>query len=62
MTSPTSDECRRLAEQARQWAEEETDTSARKDLNLIALAWLLLANSHQSFEALKAPLKDEKAG
>src|SRR5262245_50184405 len=37
MTSPTSDECHRMAEEALAWAEEETDTSARKDLRLIAL-------------------------
>jgi len=43
MTSPTSEECRLLAEEARQWAEEEADASARKDLRLIALSWLRLA-------------------
>jgi len=45
-----SDEIRefyRLAEQARQWAEEETDTSAAKDLRLVALSWLRLACMQQ---------------
>jgi len=44
MTSPpTGKECHRMAEEALAWGEEETDTSARKDLRLIALSWLRLA-------------------
>ena len=44
-------ECYRLAEEARQWAEEEADASARKDLRLVALAWLRLARMHEEPEA-----------
>ena len=47
MTSPTSEECRRMAEEARQWAEKEADASARKDLRLVALSWLRLAHIQQ---------------
>jgi hypothetical protein len=45
-------ECYRLSEQARDWAEEATDPSVRRDLLLVEQDWLLLGRSHEFSEAL----------
>ena len=51
MSSP-SEECRRMAEQARQWALDSSGPGMRRDLVLVERGWLLLAQSYESLEDL----------
>ena len=45
-------ECYRLAQQAREWAEQATDPSIRQDLLTVEHSWLLLARSREFSERL----------
>jgi hypothetical protein len=45
-------ECYRLAEEARAWAEQASDSRTRKDLLLVEQGWLMLARSHEFSESL----------
>ena len=45
-------ECYRLAEEARQWAEDAADPRTRKDLLLVERSWLILAQSYEHSEAV----------
>jgi len=45
-------ECYRLAEEAREWAEQATDPRTRKDLLTVEQSWLTLARSYDFSERL----------
>ena len=45
-------ECYRLAEQAREWAEEATDARIRQDYLSVERSWLVLARSYDFSEPL----------
>jgi len=45
-------ECYRLAEQAREWAEEASDPRIRHDYLSVERSWLLLARSYDFSERL----------